>query len=65
MYSATVPANQTGVSLLTQNMLLGDYTRTVQAIDLVGNISTSATGHFSISPTTCPQSAYGTGIQII
>ncbi len=65
IYSATVPASQTWVSLLTQNMLLGDYTRVVQAIDLVGNASTSATGHFTISPTTCAQWVYGSWVQII
>ncbi|MCX6823185.1 MAG: myxococcus cysteine-rich repeat containing protein [candidate division SR1 bacterium] len=65
IYSATVPANQTGVALLTQNMVLGNYTRIVQAIDAVGNTSTSATGSFVISPTTCAQGVYGSGIQII
>lgn len=65
IYANGVDSGITGVTLLTQNMLLGDYTRTVQVVDLVGNTSISATGTFSISPNSCSTWVYGTGIQII
>lgn len=64
-YSGLVASGTTGLTLLTQNMVLGNYTRNIQAIDMVGNVVWSAPGHFSISPTACSQWTYGTGIQII
>lgn len=48
-----------------QNMTLGNYTWKVEAFDLVGNTSTSATGSFVLSPNYCGAGVYGSGIQII